>query len=270
MVVGWVLLIGRADRAPLSARVAACVAVLARRVHRGACRCCSATPLLSHDAYSYAAQGEMASRGIDPSANGPEVLRYGWFLRQADHLAWHAPAPYGPVVHRAREGGGRGDQPRGSASVWACGVVGAGGIVHGGGRHRRPHRRVATSSRSALALASASSTRSCCCTCSGAATTTRSMLGFLALGLAAFLRKHKLLGSRARRRWPRASSSRPRPPSCSWPGTGDDDPTVLLGRRIRDSALVLPGRRRRHRHAVRRPSASGPAGSRRSRAPASR
>lgn len=54
-------------------------------------------PLLSNDVYSYAAQGEMASRGIDPTSVGPVALGRGAFLRSVDPVWKTAPAPYGPV-----------------------------------------------------------------------------------------------------------------------------------------------------------------------------
>lgn len=55
-------------------------------------------PLLSNDVYSYAAQGELASRGIDPTSTGPVALGRGEFLRAADPVWRKAPAPYGPVA----------------------------------------------------------------------------------------------------------------------------------------------------------------------------
>jgi hypothetical protein len=63
-------------------------------------------PLLSNDVYSYAAQGEMASRGVDPSSIGPVGIAGGslggagrndW-TRMADPVWRAAPAPYGPVA----------------------------------------------------------------------------------------------------------------------------------------------------------------------------
>ena len=54
-------------------------------------------PLLSNDVYSYVAQGEMASQGIDPTATGPIALGRGDWLRQVDPVWRAAPAPYGPV-----------------------------------------------------------------------------------------------------------------------------------------------------------------------------
>lgn len=54
-------------------------------------------PLLSNDVYSYAAQGELASQGVDPTSTGPIALERGEFLRAADPVWRRAPAPYGPA-----------------------------------------------------------------------------------------------------------------------------------------------------------------------------
>ncbi len=58
-------------------------------------------PMLSHDVYSYASQGEMASRGIDPTANGPFAMKNGRWVWQVDSIWRDAPAPYGPVAVEA-------------------------------------------------------------------------------------------------------------------------------------------------------------------------
>ena len=55
-------------------------------------------PLLSNDVYSYVAQGEMASRGIDPGANGPAALGRNDWTSAADPVWRAAAAPYGPVA----------------------------------------------------------------------------------------------------------------------------------------------------------------------------
>src|SRR5215475_3410680 len=53
-------------------------------------------PLFSRDLYSYAAQGEMLARHIDPYQHGPAVLgsRYAGLV---DSRWLHAPTPYGPL-----------------------------------------------------------------------------------------------------------------------------------------------------------------------------
>ncbi len=57
-------------------------------------------PLFSRDVYSYAAQGEMVSRGINPYVHTPSVLGGGSFLGLVDPLWRHSPAPYGPAWER--------------------------------------------------------------------------------------------------------------------------------------------------------------------------
>jgi hypothetical protein len=54
-------------------------------------------PLFSRDAYSYAAQGEMMSRGISPYLFGPAVLGVNAFSGLVDKLWASATSPYGPV-----------------------------------------------------------------------------------------------------------------------------------------------------------------------------
>lgn len=72
-----------------------------RPVSRGTLWCWSlpllpAPPLLSFDAYSYAAQGEMVHRGFDPYSDGPAVLG-DLFQAQVDPIWQFTPAPYGPL-----------------------------------------------------------------------------------------------------------------------------------------------------------------------------
>jgi alpha-1,6-mannosyltransferase len=57
-------------------------------------------PLLSKDVYSYAAQGELGSRGADPTAVGPRALAGGPFYLAADVIWRDNPAPYGPVWNK--------------------------------------------------------------------------------------------------------------------------------------------------------------------------
>jgi alpha-1,6-mannosyltransferase len=56
-------------------------------------------PLFSHDAYSYVAQGEEMSRGINPYLYPPSVLGPGGsaFTAYVDQLWSNATSPYGPV-----------------------------------------------------------------------------------------------------------------------------------------------------------------------------
>jgi hypothetical protein len=60
-------------------------------------------PLFSRDVYSYAAQGRMLTRGIDPYRHGPSALGHGPFLALVDPLWRHATAPYGPLWVRLSE-----------------------------------------------------------------------------------------------------------------------------------------------------------------------
>jgi len=53
-------------------------------------------PLLSFDAFSYAAQGELVDRGFDPYKDGPGVLGDA-FTSQVDQMWRDTPAPYGPL-----------------------------------------------------------------------------------------------------------------------------------------------------------------------------
>ena len=54
-------------------------------------------PLFSRDAYSYAAQGEMMSRGISPYLFGPGMIGVNAFSGLVDRLWANATSPYGPV-----------------------------------------------------------------------------------------------------------------------------------------------------------------------------
>ncbi len=53
-------------------------------------------PLFSRDAYSYAAQGEMVSRHMNPYLYGPFELGNNAYTAPVDKLWGNAPAPYGP------------------------------------------------------------------------------------------------------------------------------------------------------------------------------
>ncbi|WP_168582176.1 polyprenol phosphomannose-dependent alpha 1,6 mannosyltransferase MptB [Gephyromycinifex aptenodytis] len=56
-----------------------------------------APPIFSRDAYSYAAQGLVVSRGMDPYQTGPIAVP-GPFADQVDPLWLFTPAPYGPLA----------------------------------------------------------------------------------------------------------------------------------------------------------------------------
>jgi alpha-1,6-mannosyltransferase len=81
-------------------------------------------PLLSNDVYSYAAQGELASRGVDPTVVGPNALGGGPFMRAADAIWWNNPAPYGPAWNKIAETVVVATDHDAAQSVWALrGVV---------------------------------------------------------------------------------------------------------------------------------------------------
>jgi hypothetical protein len=61
-------------------------------------------PLFSRDVYSYAAQGEMVSRGLNPYLHGPTALGANQYLRLVDPIWRNARAPYGPAWERLAEG----------------------------------------------------------------------------------------------------------------------------------------------------------------------
>lgn len=95
VAAGWLGLVHLASRVRDARRsvlvVALIVAVWAVPVSLG-------PPLLSNDVYSYVAQGEMASRGLDPGQTGPVELGRNDFTTGADPYWRAAPAPYGPVA----------------------------------------------------------------------------------------------------------------------------------------------------------------------------
>lgn len=63
-----------------------------------------AGPLFSQDAYSYLAQGQMLSRGLDPYRTGAAALGPGGYLAHVAPIWRHAIAPYGPGFERLVEG----------------------------------------------------------------------------------------------------------------------------------------------------------------------
>ncbi len=233
LILGWVGLVGRAERAPLSARsrlwavvavgVITCVPVL------------FSTPLLSHDSYSYAAQAEMASRGIDPSANGPDVLRYGYFYRQSDPIWRDAPAPYGPVSVAFGESIVTLTGHDAAATVWGFRALAVLGVVLAGigvasiarTRRQSPAVAVAIGIASPLVLLHLI----------GGSHNDAIMMGLTALGLAAFGKGRKLLGVAlvvlaTGVKVPAAAAL----VFMAW--NWNDDPDVPISRRIRDTAIV--------------------------------
>jgi len=58
------------------------------------------SPLFSRDVYSYAAQGALVTKNINPYTHGPNVLGGGRFLSLVEPQWRHWPAPYGPAWER--------------------------------------------------------------------------------------------------------------------------------------------------------------------------
>ena len=233
LVLGWIGLVGRAERAPLSprGRLWAVVAV-------GLITCAPvlfSTPLLSHDSYSYAAQAEMASRGIDPSANGPDVLRYGYFYRQSDPIWRDAPAPYGPVSVAVGTGIVTLAGHDAAATVWGFRLLAVLGVALAGVGVASIARRYGQSPAVAVAVGIASPL--VYLHLIGGSHNDALMMGLTAVGLAAFLKGRKLLGVAlvvlaTGVKVPAAAAL----VFMAW--NWDDDPDVPITRRIRDTALV--------------------------------
>ena len=233
LILGWVGLVGRAERAPLSPRrrLWAVVAV-------GVISCAPvlfSTPLLSHDSYSYAAQAEMASRGIDPSANGPDVLRYGYFYRQSDPIWRDAPAPYGPVSVAFGEGIVTLAGHDAAATVWGFRALAVLGVVLAGVGVASIARRCRQSPAVAVAIGIASPL--ILLHLIGGSHNDAIMMGLTALGLAAFGKGWKILGVAlvvlaTGVKVPAAAAL----VFMAW--NWSDDPDVPISRRIRDTAVV--------------------------------
>jgi hypothetical protein len=128
--LGWLGLIGQAERLPGGdrRRRIAVIAVLALWCIPPLL----GPPLLSNDSYSYAAQGEMAARGIDPTASGPYALDRGQYLRAVDPVWRDAPAPYGPVSVQVAEWTAIGTGHDPNLSVWAWRGLALLGVVLSG------------------------------------------------------------------------------------------------------------------------------------------
>lgn len=80
-------------------------------------------PLFSNDVYSYAAQGEVASRGMDPTSTPPLALNGGPFLTPADPVWRDAVAPYGPIAIEIGKRIVSATEHDPAASVWLFRVV---------------------------------------------------------------------------------------------------------------------------------------------------
>jgi len=233
LILGWVGLIGRAERAPLSGRGRLWAVVAVGIIW--ALPMLFSTPLLSHDSYSYAAQAEMASRGIDPSANGPDVLRYGYFYRQSDPIWRDAPAPYGPVsVAFGKTIVTLADHDAAN-TVWGFRALAVLGVALAGAGVASIARRYRQSPAVAVAVGIASPL--VLLHLIGGSHNDAIMMGLTAVGLAVFLKGRKYLGvalvvAATGVKVPAAAAL----VFMAW--NWNDDPDVPISRRIRDTAAV--------------------------------
>lgn len=110
-------------------------------------------PLLSNDVYSYAAQGELTSRGLDPTRVGPWALGGGPFWRAADSVWHYNPSPYGHVWDSMGSLVVRVTGHDASQAVWGFRVLIAGFVVLAGWAVLRLARQRGVNPALALALA---------------------------------------------------------------------------------------------------------------------
>lgn len=94
--LAWLMLIARVERSPLPERDRTRAVIVTALLWFAPVLL--GPPLLSSDIYSYAAEGEMASRGIDPTSDAIYKLQYGDFISRTDPI-WRTSNgnPYGPV-----------------------------------------------------------------------------------------------------------------------------------------------------------------------------
>jgi len=231
--LGWIGLIGRAERAPITpkSRLIAVVVI-------GALWCIPvllAPPLLSHDSFSYASQGEMASRGLDPTSQGPYSLKRGQWVREVDPIWRDAPAPYGPVAVEA----GKvvveltGHDP--AAAIWGFRVLAMLGVI----LSAIGVAAIAKSCRQPAAVAVAVGIASPLVLLHliGGSHNDALMMGLLTVGVALFLRQRKYVGIAlvilaTGAKVPAAAGL----VFLAWNWT--DDPATSFWQRVRATALV--------------------------------
>lgn len=243
MTLAWIGLIGRAERQRGSERrrlamVLAVAALWAVPAMLG-------PPLLSNDVYSYVAQGELASRGFDPTAHGPIYLGRGDIMKAADPVWRTNSAPYGPVAVQISETAVEVAGHDAAAAVWVWrGIVFAGVAMTAVG--------VALIARAkgvspAVAVAIGIANPLVLLHLIGGVHNDALMLGFLALGLAAHVRGRRWLGVVLI-----AAATAVKLPAAvallyigwTWSGSAGDDSAiepVPLARRLRDVAMVITG-----------------------------
>jgi hypothetical protein len=182
MGLGWMGLIGRASRQRGSERRR--LALVAVVFGIWMVPFLLGPPLLSNDAYSYVAQGELASRGIDPSAHGPVYLMNGQLMYGADAIWRNSPAPYGPVWIQLSKAVVEVSGHEGAPAVWGfrgLAVVGVAMTAAGVALIARSYRL-----SPAVALAIGLANPLVLLHLVGGAHNDAFMVGLLALGLAAF------------------------------------------------------------------------------------
>lgn len=189
MWVGWAGMVGRADRMPGTPRTR--LIVVAVVLALWSVPPLLGTPILSNDVYSYAAQGEMASRGIDPTSVGPYALSRGAFLNAVDPIWRDAPAPYGPVAITLSAWAVEVTASSPAGAVWVMrGVAAAGvamtaiGVVLLARRHRVP---------AASALVAGVAGPLVLLHMIGGSHNDALMMGLLTLGMAAFTAHRRVL-----------------------------------------------------------------------------
>ncbi|MGI8662086.1 MAG: polyprenol phosphomannose-dependent alpha 1,6 mannosyltransferase MptB [Acidimicrobiales bacterium] len=157
LALSWILLVRRVERstAPTRARTRAVVLTGAMwfvPVLLG-------PPLLSSDVYSYAAQGEMVTKGLDPTSQGMFRLQTGEYVLRVDPI-WRR-----PVEGKPEFGNGYGPVQMGSAAaavsvtghhalntVWALKVLALLGVALAGWGLLQIAREVGLDPPTALAL----------------------------------------------------------------------------------------------------------------------
>jgi len=132
LALSWIMHVRRVERslAPERARTRAVVLTLALwfvPVFLG-------PPLLSSDIYSYAAQGEMVTRGLDPTSQGMYELGSGSYVLRTDPL-WRTPVVgngYGPVQMGAAAAAVYVSGHNVNGTIWALRVLAVLGVAVAG------------------------------------------------------------------------------------------------------------------------------------------
>lgn len=189
MWIGWVGLLGRTERMPGSQRRR--LLVVAAVLGLWCIPPLLSTPLLSNDAYAYAAQGQMASEGIDPTDQGAYSLHRGPFLNAVDPIWRDSPAPYGPVAVQLSAWAAEGTGQDPADTVWVMRFYAFGGVLMtaaGVVLLARQHRISASA-----ALVAGVGGPLVLLHMVGGSHNDALMMGFLALGMAAFGSKRRVL-----------------------------------------------------------------------------